>query len=607
MGTKAEAQSVASEDFNAIAVGTEIGDVTGWYAGGTGPAVVTSGLAGTRGLGSHNNIFTWTAHPFTWTDPSFEKVLMEMDFKTSTSGKFDDDRMGWMTSSSSTSSDLIFGVQMDPIDATPSTLNIEGYWINTGTTKVYPSIVTLPALSNSTWYRLRTEFTKLGASSARIEVWLFLLDASGNPVSQVATGSIANTSDLGSNAPNSSYFPATSVYPAFKNYTTESGESDNVRVIVNPGPTITTVGTLTAFSAKPGEPSGAQTYSVFGRGLSGDIGVSAPAGFELSTDGTTYSPSLTLTQADGSVSSTTVYVRLNSATVGTYSGDIAHTSTGAATEYVSASGEVSLSQTVNLVASTDTWLRQSNPQYNYGGSTTVQVTPNTTSRMNSLYSWNLSSIPVGATVTAASLTFNVTDGSAFDFGLYAMRRTWVEGTSNGTSSGSSANWNTYDGSSVWGTSGARNVTSDRFDTDLWDATPSSFGTTGNVTIPLNVNGVSVIQEWLDGTLSNFGLTMQYTGSSSSSTDTWVVSSSEASPEANRPKLNITYTLGPSISIDGSLTAFTTQPGVPSAAQTYTVAGSNLTADIGITAPTGFELSTDGISYSPGLTLMQSGG
>ena len=69
----------------------------------------------------------------------------------------------------------------------------------------------------------------------------------------------------------------------------------------------------------------------------------------------------------------------------------------------------------------------------------------------------------------------------------------------------------------------------------------------------------------------------------------------------------TITTGPTITTSGTLTAFNSQPGVPSAAQTYTVSGSNLTADILVTAPTDFEISTDNITYGSSLPLPQSGG
>lgn len=257
-------------------------------------------------------------------------------------------------------------------------------------------------------------------------------------------------------------------------------------------------------------------------------------------------------------------------------------------------------QTVNLTAIEDTWLRQSYPTRNYGGSTTIQVSPNSDFRQNSLFRWDLSGIPADATVMSASLTFFVTDGSAYDFSLFNLKRSWVEGTSNDDASSTSSNWNTYNGTDSWASGGAMNTASDRFDTDLWDATAATFSSTGSVTIPLNTSGIAVIQNWIDIPSGNYGLTVQYTGTGTTA-DYWKLSSSEATTEANRPKLTITYTLSPIITITGALSEFTSQPGMPSAEQSYSVSGINLTDDIIITPPPDFEISLssgNGFGTSP---------
>jgi hypothetical protein len=57
----------------------------------------------------------------------------------------------------------------------------------------------------------------------------------------------------------------------------------------------------------------------------------------------------------------------------------------------------------------------------------------------------------------------------------------------------------------------------------------------------------------------------------------------------------------------SLPAFTTVAGSASPPQTITIGGTNLMANITATASNGFELSTDGTSYSPALILSQQGG
>ena len=72
----------------------------------------------------------------------------------------------------------------------------------------------------------------------------------------------------------------------------------------------------------------------------------------------------------------------------------------------------------------------------------------------------------------------------------------------------------------------------------------------------------------------------------------------------------TYTqvIGPEITTSvSSLAPFNTTPGTPSAAQTYTVSGSDLTADISITAPAGFAIKTDSGAYGSSITLPRTGG
>jgi hypothetical protein len=65
---------------------------------------------------------------------------------------------------------------------------------------------------------------------------------------------------------------------------------------------------------------------------------------------------------------------------------------------------------------------------------------------------------------------------------------------------------------------------------------------------------------------------------------------------------------PSISTSGSLSSFSSCSGTASTEQSFTTSGSWLTANITVTAPTGFELSTtSGGSFSNPLTLTESGG
>jgi gliding motility-associated-like protein len=64
---------------------------------------------------------------------------------------------------------------------------------------------------------------------------------------------------------------------------------------------------------------------------------------------------------------------------------------------------------------------------------------------------------------------------------------------------------------------------------------------------------------------------------------------------------------PVISTLGTLTSFAKCAGAASATQTFTVSGSNLTANIGIAAVSGFEYSLDGTTYSSTLTITPTSG
>ncbi len=310
-------------------------------------------------------------------------------------------------------------------------------------------------------------------------------------------------------------------------------------------PTITTTGSLSNFRTVPGMPSVAQSYTVAGSNLTANITITPPAGFELSTNGTTYASSLSLTQTSGSVAATTIYVRLTGATLGDYSGNLAHTSTGATTVNVAVSGRVAdeVCETMTLTTVDDTYLSSANTGYNYGAQTYLRSTLYTTNPRGTLLRWDTSGIPTTASVSAASMTVNVSTAATASFNLYNMRRAWVEGTGAGADTDDGASWQTYDGSNSWGTVGAANTTSDRYDTNLWGATSSTFSSAGSKTIDLNSAGVAAVQGWVTTPATNYGVTIQNYGSSASELDMQISSNNHATA-ANHPKLNITYCAGP---------------------------------------------------------------
>ncbi|HPS40012.1 MAG TPA: chitobiase/beta-hexosaminidase C-terminal domain-containing protein [Candidatus Cloacimonadota bacterium] len=107
--------------------------------------------------------------------------------------------------------------------------------------------------------------------------------------------------------------------------------------VTDPTPTINATGTLNPFTAIVGTPSAAQSYTLTGSFLTASIVVTPPAGFEISTDGTTYNSSVSVASTYNGL----IYVRLTGATVGSYSGNITHTSAGATQVDKAVSGTVS--------------------------------------------------------------------------------------------------------------------------------------------------------------------------------------------------------------------------------------------------------------------------
>jgi uncharacterized repeat protein (TIGR02543 family) len=229
------ASTVVCEDFESgYTPGNELRTHADWFYedGHSGP-IVTAGIGvdGSIGLSNGDRAFTWVAHEFNWNDPDLLAVWFQMDYQTDADGTFDDDRLGWSISNTDDSSDWIFGIQMDPDGGAGG--NIETYWDGDtfGDDGGRYSIVDLPALSGNTWYRLKGEFTKLTATSARIDVTLWQLDASGDTVGQVVSGSVPDTDLLpggeGEELPNEGYFTATSMWPVYKNFNNTDGAADN--------------------------------------------------------------------------------------------------------------------------------------------------------------------------------------------------------------------------------------------------------------------------------------------------------------------------------------------------------------------------------------------
>ena len=136
-----------------------------------------------------------------------------------------------------------------------------------------------------------------------------------------------------------------------------TSSSQTFTINANASPTIAVTSSLTSFVGEALLPSASQSYTVAGSNLTNNITVTASSNYQVSKDNSSWASSITINQSGGSVASTTVYVRLNAATSGSYSGTLTHTSTGAVDQTVNLNGSAinsapSTQSTISLTGST---------------------------------------------------------------------------------------------------------------------------------------------------------------------------------------------------------------------------------------------------------------
>ena len=156
-----------------------------------------------------------------------------------------------------------------------------------------------------------------------------------------------------------------------------------------------------------------------------------------------------------------------------------------------------------------------------------------------LIQFDLSTIPVGATVTSAVLSLYCTNDNAStgsNFTVHRMVRAWLEGTGNYAATGDGATWNTYDGVNNWQTAGAGGAL------DSEAASIGSRAFTAAETLNEFKNwslAPAKVQEWISGALANNGMLLK---SDNEVNDTsYYFAASDHGTAGIRPKLVIEYT------------------------------------------------------------------
>jgi len=188
-----------------------------------------------------------------------------------------------------------------------------------------------------------------------------LSPASGNITITAPTGyQLTTTSGSGyasslSVAYTGSTLAATTIYVVFKptaaqsytgNITNAGGGATTQNVtLTGTGVALTPTVSISATSLSSfgnvatGSSSASSNYTVSGINLTSNIIVTAPTGFQVGTDNSTFANSVTLTQSGGTVASTKIYARFSpTSATGATTGTITNTSSGTTTQNVSVSG-----------------------------------------------------------------------------------------------------------------------------------------------------------------------------------------------------------------------------------------------------------------------------
>ncbi len=357
-----------------------------------------------------------------------------------------------------------------------------------------------------------------------------------------------------------------------------------------PLPAIAASGAPNPVNTAYGTPSVVTSFTLSGAGLSTGITVTPPTGFEVSTDNVNFSSTITV-GGTGAVGPVTVYVRLAATTnVGTYSGNIVLSSNGATSVNVIMPNST-VSPFIINVTGTDSKL--------YGdvltNFTLYYNTPN--------FTYDLATLPNGNTFKSIKFAFAGGAAATDPVGTYpgAVTLSDFEGDNGFLPGNYIINYFPFD---LVVQPAPITITADNVNKPYGNTLTNQPASTNFIVSGLVNNE----------TISNVSISYGLGASASSAPGTYVgsvVPSGATGGTFSPDNYDITYQSNdiivgnpsPPVMVYTEVpSALQTVYGTPSAATSIQVSGTNLTAQIIVTPPTGFEISTDNSSFSNVITL-----
>ena len=406
--------------------------------------------------------------------------------------------------------------------------------------------------------------------------------------------------------------------------------------------TINQSSTLSAFNYAEGSvTSTAQTFTVSGTDLFNNLTVTAPSNYEVSLNDETYSGSVVLSPTLGTVSNTTVYIRLalgNTAASSPYNGNITLTSTNATQVNIACTGTVNAGGSPTIVA-TGSPLSGFNYLYDNGPSASqsfsvsgsnlsagITVTPSPNYEVsldNSTFSSSAIVIGSGPTVTSTLVYVHLKAGlnggsyNSESIGLTSGEATQQNVICSGTVTPPTLNLTPTSLSSFFALAGSSSPSSEKSfivsgsnlagnititastNYEISTGTVGSFIATSPITIlQANAGSPTTIYVRLKGSLATASyaenITVATAGASNATVACTGVVATPIIKVGNSAGLDNKFALTP--------VSYTYNNGPSGSLSGMYVSGDYLQSDVTATAPTNFEISKDNSAFADFVTF-----